>query len=47
LRMATGSLYGESDDEQEAALAAPDPLELPWIAGHLDRFAEILADLAP
>jgi aspartate aminotransferase len=47
LRIATGSLYGESAGEQEAALAAPDPLELPWIAGELDRLAEILADLAP
>ena len=47
LRVATGSLYGESEAEQEAALAAPDPLALPWIARHMDRLAEILADLAP
>jgi aspartate aminotransferase len=47
LRLATGSLYGETDEEQEAALAAPDPLALPWIAAQLDRLAEILADLAP
>jgi aspartate aminotransferase len=47
LRVATGSLYGESENEQEAALAAPDPLALPWIADQLDRLAEILADLAP
>jgi len=47
LRLATGSLYGESDEEQEAALAAPDPLALPWIAAQMDRLAQILADLAP
>ncbi len=47
LRLATGSLYGESDAEQEAALAAPDPLALPWIAEELARLEEILADLAP
>jgi len=47
LRLATGSLYGDTDDEQEAALDAAGPLALPWIAGHLDRLEEILADLAP
>jgi aspartate aminotransferase len=47
LRLATGSLYGETGAEQEAALAAPVPPALPWIAAQLDRLAEILADLAP
>ena len=47
LRLATGSLYGDTGDEQEAALDAADPLALPWIAGQLDRLEEILADLAP
>jgi aspartate aminotransferase len=47
LRLATGLLYGETDEEQEAALAAPDPLALPWIAAELSRLEEILADLAP
>ena len=47
LRLATGSLYGETPAEQAAALDAPDPLALPWIAGQLDRLTEILADLAP
>jgi aspartate aminotransferase len=47
LRLATGSLYGESDAEQEAALAAGDPLSLPWIAAQLARLEEILADIAP
>jgi aspartate aminotransferase len=45
LRLATGLLYGETDAEQEAALAAPDPLALPWIAAGLTRLEEILEDL--
>jgi aspartate aminotransferase len=47
LRVATGLLYGETDAERECALAAPDPLALPWIAAALARLEEILADLAP
>jgi aspartate aminotransferase len=47
LRLATGLLYGDTDEKQEAALAAPDPLALPWIAAELARLEEILADLAP
>jgi aspartate aminotransferase len=47
LRLATGLLYGDTDEEQEAALAAADPLALPWIADQLTRLEEILADLAP
>jgi aspartate aminotransferase len=47
LRLATGLLYGDSDEKQEAALAAGDPLALPWIAAQLARLREILADLAP
>jgi aspartate aminotransferase len=47
LRLATGLLYGETDEQQEAALAAPDPLALPWIAAELARLGEILVDLAP
>jgi aspartate aminotransferase len=47
LRLATGLLYGEDDEQQEAALAADDPLALPWIAAELARLEEILADLAP
>ncbi len=46
LRIATGLLYGESDEEQEAALAAPDPTQLPWISAALTRLGDILADLA-
>jgi aspartate aminotransferase len=47
LRLATGLLYGDTAARQEAALAAPDPLALPWIADHLGRLEEVLADLAP
>jgi aspartate aminotransferase len=47
LRLATGLLYGEDDEQQEAALAAGDPLSLPWIAAELARLEEILADLSP
>jgi len=47
LRLATGLLYGDTDENQEAALAAADPLALPWIADQLTRLEEILADLAP
>jgi aspartate aminotransferase len=47
LRLATGLLYGDTEEQREAALAAPDPLALPWIAGSLARFREILTDLAP
>src|SRR5215469_1885235 len=46
LRLATGLLYGDTDAEREAALAAPDPLALPWISASLTRFGDILADLA-
>ena len=46
LRLATGLLYGETDAQREAALAAPDPLRLPWIGSAMTRLSEILADLA-
>ena len=45
LRVATGLLYGTTGTEQERALAAEDPLALPWIADGLGRLCEILADL--
>jgi aspartate aminotransferase len=47
LRVATGLLYGDTEDQQERALAAPDPLRLPWIAGALARLDDVLTDLAP
>jgi aspartate aminotransferase len=45
LRVATALLYGETDEQRNAALNAADPCALPWIAAALDRLEEILADL--
>jgi aspartate/methionine/tyrosine aminotransferase len=45
LRVATGLLYGDNDEQRETALASSDPLALPWIASALTRIEEILADL--
>ncbi len=45
LRVATALLYGETDEQRNAALTAPDPCVLPWIAAVLDRLEEVLADL--
>jgi len=45
VRVATGLLYGETNRQRECALTSGTPLELPWIAGSLDRIAEVLADL--
>jgi aspartate aminotransferase len=45
LRVATGMLYGEDDEQRQAALTAADPCGLPWIAAALDRLEEILTDL--
>jgi hypothetical protein len=39
-------LYGDSAQQQQAALTAPDPTALPWITTALARLSEILADLA-
>jgi aspartate aminotransferase len=47
LRLATGLLYGDTDGQREAALAAPDPLALPWIAAALNGIEDMLADLSP
>jgi aspartate aminotransferase len=46
LRLATGLLYGNTQEQREAALTSPDPLTLPWINNALTRLHEILADLA-
>jgi len=46
LRLATSLLYGNTSRQQEAALTAPDPTALPWIAAALTQLGEILADLA-
>jgi aspartate aminotransferase len=45
LRLATSQLYGDTDEQREQALAAADPLQLPWISAALTRFEEILTDL--
>jgi aspartate aminotransferase len=45
LRLATGQLYGDTLAQREQALAAADPLKLPWISAAMTRFSEILADL--
>ena len=45
LRVATGMLYGDTDDQRLAALNSPDPCSLPWIAASLARLEEVLADL--
>jgi aspartate aminotransferase len=47
LRLATGLLYGDTDEQREAALKAADPLALPWIAGALAGVEDLLADLSP
>jgi aspartate aminotransferase len=45
LRVATGLLYGDSDEQRMAALNSADPCSLPWIAASLDRLEEVLADV--
>ena len=46
MRVATGLLYGETAEQQEAALESADPVALPWIAAALSRIDAILAGLA-
>jgi aspartate aminotransferase len=46
VRVATGLLYGNTDAQREAALAAADPVSLPWVSAALTRLTEILDDLA-
>ncbi|MCW2916158.1 MAG: aminotransferase class [Actinomycetia bacterium] len=45
LRVATSLLYGERNEERQAALTAADPLALPWIAAALARISDVLTDL--
>ena len=47
VRVATGLLYGDTDGQREQALAAADPVSLPWIAASLRRLEDVLAELAP
>jgi aspartate aminotransferase len=46
VRAATSRLYGDTDDQRLAALAAADPPGLPWIASALTRIEHVLSDLA-
>ncbi|ANS70543.1 aminotransferase, class I and II [Streptomyces lincolnensis] len=46
-KAATSMLYGETEEEQEEALSAADPLRLPHISGILTRIEESFADLNP
>jgi aspartate aminotransferase len=45
LRVATGLLYGDTDQQREAALKAPSAGDVPWIAASLGRIGEVLDDL--
>ncbi|WP_067962762.1 pyridoxal phosphate-dependent aminotransferase [Nocardiopsis trehalosi] len=45
MRVATSLLYGDTEAQRFAALAADDPVALPWIRAHLDRLTEILGVL--
>jgi aspartate aminotransferase len=47
LRLATGLLYGETEEQREAALAATDPVALPWVASALTAIEDMLSDLSP
>ena len=47
LRLATGLLYGDTDEQRQAALDSADPLRLPWIAAALTAFEDMLGDLSP
>jgi aspartate/methionine/tyrosine aminotransferase len=45
LRLATAQLYGDTPQQQETALAAPDPTTLPWITAALTQLSHTLTDL--
>ncbi|GAA2002753.1 aminotransferase class I/II-fold pyridoxal phosphate-dependent enzyme [Nocardiopsis rhodophaea] len=45
MRVATSLLYGETEAQRYSALAADDPLALPWIRAHLDRLDGVLDQL--
>ena len=47
LRLATGLLYGETEEQRETALAATDPVALPWVASALAAIEDMLSDLSP
>jgi len=45
LRVATGLLYGDTDEQRQTTLDSADPLGLPWISSALARIEYLLADL--
>ncbi|MFI8519231.1 pyridoxal phosphate-dependent aminotransferase [Streptomyces sp. NPDC085481] len=45
IRVATSRLYGETEEQRLAALAAPDPLALPWIRESVAWVGEAVAAL--
>lgn len=45
VRVATSLLYGETESQRYSALAAEDPIALPWIRAHLDRLSEVLDEV--
>ncbi|NUT98789.1 MAG: aminotransferase class I/II-fold pyridoxal phosphate-dependent enzyme, partial [Saccharothrix sp.] len=47
LRMSVSHLYGDTEEQQTAALATADPARLPWIEAALDHVGTVLAGLAP
>jgi aspartate aminotransferase len=47
LRVCTGMLSGDTDDQREAALRATDPLRLPWIADAVSQLEAALAKVIP
>lgn len=47
LRVATSLLLGETDQQRNAALAAPNPTTLPWIAAALTRLTTALTHALP
>ncbi len=45
LRVATSLIYGETDEQRSAALAAADAVTLPWIDEALGRLTEVLSEI--
>ena len=47
IRVTPSLLYGSTPQEREAALAADNPLTLPWIASSLEQLRDILRQVSP
>ncbi|MFD1831128.1 pyridoxal phosphate-dependent aminotransferase [Streptomyces desertarenae] len=45
IRAATSRLYGDTDEQRTAALAAADPLGLPWVREAVEQVGGALSDL--